>query len=89
MTIKRSGKTSATTVIEDEKAVQAEDETPEASAVTVTKDNTPKFTKEQVLSSYMYSHKRDALSFLLKGDKMYTHADIKTIIEDFMKGKVK
>jgi len=48
-----------------------------------------KFTKEQILKSVKYQDQRDCLSVLLKNDKQYSHAEIETLIDGFMKGTVK
>lgn len=62
------------------------DETP----VVETARETPViFSKEQVLKSKRYANRKDALSFLLKNDHGYTHADIDGILDAYMKGKVK
>jgi hypothetical protein len=47
------------------------------------------FSKEQLLKSQRYHERRDLLYALLKDNKRYTHAEIETLIGDFMKGKVK
>lgn len=49
----------------------------------------PVFTKEQILHSKRYQTRRDALGFLLDDGKTYTDAEIKTILENYMKGQVK
>ena len=47
------------------------------------------FTKEAIMKSKRWIHRRDALSFLLEDGKEYTHQDVETILNDFMKGQVK
>jgi hypothetical protein len=47
------------------------------------------FSLEQILSAKRYSERRDLLSVLLKDGQQYSHADIETLISDFMKGQVK
>lgn len=49
----------------------------------------PKFSKEQLLKSNWYSHRRDVLTTLLEDGKTYSHADVDKLIGDFMKGTVK
>jgi hypothetical protein len=49
----------------------------------------PKFTKEQLLKSNWYSHRRDVLTTLLEDGKSYSHAAGERLIADFMKGKVR
>lgn len=48
----------------------------------------PKFTKENILSFEKYRDRRDLLSVLLEADQHYTTAEVDTLIETFMKGKV-
>jgi hypothetical protein len=48
-----------------------------------------KFSKQQLLGSKRYNERRDLLTALLKDGKEYTHADVETLIDEFMKGKVK
>lgn len=47
------------------------------------------FCKQQLLQSQRYLEQRDLLAALLKDNKQYSHTDVKTLIDDFMKGKVK
>ena len=47
-----------------------------------------KFSKEQILSSAKYSNRRDALNVVLSDDKTYTHEEVDTLLNKFMKGKV-
>ena len=47
------------------------------------------FTKEAIMKSKRWISRRDALSFLLEDGKEYTHQDVETILNDFMKGQVK
>lgn len=46
------------------------------------------FTKEQILSSAKYSNRRDALNVVLSSDKTYTHEQVDSLLNKFMKGKV-
>ena len=48
-----------------------------------------KFTKEQVLASGKYQHRRDLLNALLKDGENYTIESVDGLIEMFMKGQVK
>lgn len=48
-----------------------------------------KFTKEQLCSSVKYSKYKDILSSQLKDDASYTEEQVKKLIDDFLKGKVK
>lgn len=48
-----------------------------------------RFTKDSILRSARYQRQRDMLAAVLDGKKTYTHDEIKKIIGDFMKGKVK
>ena len=52
-------------------------------------DDNPRFTKEQILNSHWYSHRRDVLTALLEDDKAYSHGDINRLLQEFLKGKVK
>ncbi len=51
------------------------------------------YTKEQILSSKKYSHRKDALNVVLEDDKQYTLKQVDGLIENLMKikekGKVK
>ncbi len=59
------------------------------SPVVVETPATPVFSKESILKSKRWSNRRDALSFLLKDDAEYSHKDVETILNDYMKGQVK
>lgn len=48
-----------------------------------------KFTKAQLLNSSRYSNRKDALSVLLEEEKAYSHKEVETILENFLKKKVK
>lgn len=52
-------------------------------------DDASKFSKEQILKSQRYHERRDLLTALLKDGKQYSHVEVQTLIDDFMKGKVK
>jgi hypothetical protein len=47
------------------------------------------FTKEQILASKKYSNRRDILGAILSSDKTYTLEQVDSLLEKFMKGKVK
>ena len=47
------------------------------------------FTKEAILKSKRWAFRRDALSFLLEDGKEYSHQDVESILNDYMKGQVK
>ena len=47
-------------------------------------DTDPKFTKDQILQSHWYSHRRDILSTLLENDGQYSLAKIDRLIKEFM-----
>lgn len=52
-------------------------------AVTV---SSPKFSKEQLVKSQRYIHRRDALNALLVEDKTYSFAQVDDILNKFDKG---
>lgn len=60
-----------------------------AKASTTAKAAVPKHSKEQLLRSNRYAHRRDLIGALLEDDKQYTLAEVDTAIDNFMKGKVK
>ena len=47
------------------------------------------FTKEQILVSEKYKNRRDVLGVVLADNKQYTLENVDSLIEKFMKGKVK
>lgn len=47
-----------------------------------------KFTKEQLISSKLFSNNKDILSATLENNKEYTKKEVQEIIEKFKKGKV-
>ena len=51
--------------------------------------NVPVFTKRNILTFKRYAKRRDLLSTLLKDGQEYTHDQVQSLIENFMKGKVK
>ena len=48
-----------------------------------------KFTKEQILASKKYEDRRDALGAILSDNDTYTHEKVDSLLDKFMKGKVK
>lgn len=50
---------------------------------------TAAFSKEQLLASKRYSGQRDLVNTLLADDKMYSFEEVDSMINKFMKGKVK
>lgn len=52
-------------------------------------ETTVKFTKAQLLKCTRYSHRKDALSVLLKDDERYTHEEVERMLKKFMNKRVK
>ena len=50
---------------------------------------TTTFSKEQLVSSYKYRHQRDLINVLLADDRLYSFEEVDSLINKFMKGKVK
>lgn len=48
-----------------------------------------KFTKEQILAAAKYNNRRDALKVVLVDGERYTISEVNSLLENFMKGKVK
>lgn len=48
-----------------------------------------KYTKEQLIRSERYMLRRDLLGALLKDSKRYTIEEVDTLLQNYMKGKVK
>ncbi|WPK12237.1 hypothetical protein R6U77_00695 [Lysinibacillus louembei] len=46
----------------------------------------PTFTKEQLVKSKKYEHRRDALNALLQDGKAYSYAQVDEILNKFDKG---
>ena len=46
----------------------------------------PKFTKEQLVKSQKYIHRRDALNALLDGKKAYSFAEVDEVLKKFKGG---
>ena len=47
------------------------------------------YKKEQILASKKYKHRRDALNVILSSKKEYTLEEVDSLLEKFMKGKVR
>lgn len=47
------------------------------------------FLKEQLLSAEKYSNRKDILGVLLEDGKEYSFDQVDTLMDEFMKGKVK
>lgn len=47
------------------------------------------FTKSNILKMERYKNRRDLLSVLLHDEQRYTFKQVDSLIENFMKGKVK
>ena len=56
---------------------------------TEVKNKEAKFSKEQLLKSNWYSHRRDVLTALLKDETEYSHSEVEKIIKNFFEKKVK
>ena len=54
-----------------------------------TKQKSASFTKEQILASKKYANRRDVLGAILADGKTYTTEQVESLLEKFMKGKVK
>lgn len=48
-----------------------------------------KYTKEQLIGSERYMCRRDLLGAILKDGKSYTLEEVETLLQNYMKGKVK
>lgn len=65
------------------KKAQADEAAPAVSAI-------PAFPKERILTFRRYAKRRDLLSILLKDGQEYTHDQVQSLIDNFMKkGQVK
>jgi len=59
-----------------------------AKKTTVTEESEPTFTKEQLIHSKRYAHKRDLLTALLKDGEALTLSQADEQIETYLKGRV-
>lgn len=48
-----------------------------------------KFTKQQILAASKYNNRRDALNAILQDDKSYSISEVNSLLENWLKGKVK
>lgn len=48
-----------------------------------------KFSKDSIMRSKRFAHRRDALSFLLKDGDAYTMDEVERILNNYMKGVVR
>lgn len=48
-----------------------------------------KFSKEQILASSKYANRRDVLGAILSDNDTYTFEKVDSLLDKFMKGKVK
>lgn len=53
------------------------------------KNTQPVYSKQQLLTFQRYAVRRDLLEALLKDGESYTHDQVRNLIDDFMKGKVR
>ena len=47
------------------------------------------FTKEQILKSKRFENRRDLLNAVLKEDTLYNMDEVQTMLDEYLKGKVK
>ncbi|WP_343101371.1 hypothetical protein [Romboutsia sp. MSSM.1001216sp_RTP31141st1_G3_RTP31141_220114] len=47
-----------------------------------------KFSKEQLICSKKYKHRKDLLTALLKDDKTYSFSEVDELIDEFMQKEV-
>lgn len=50
-------------------------------------NNQARFSKEDLVKSKKYQHRRDLLNAILEDDKKYTIQEVDSKIEKFMKGR--
>ncbi len=53
------------------------------------KNTQPVYSKQQLLTFQRYAARRDLLEALLKDGESYTHDQVRNLINNFMKGKVR
>lgn len=61
---------------------------PEPKQSPLDENSLPKYSKEQLLKSATYSHRRDVLRVLLADEGLYTHADVAALIKEFFEKRV-
>ena len=50
--------------------------------------NVGKFTKEQILKSKRFEDRRDLLNAILIENELYNMANVQTMLDEYLKGKV-
>lgn len=73
----------------DKSGDDADPPAPDNGANELEPDDLQKFSKEQLLKSSTYSHRRDVLEILLDEDTGYSHAQILELLDEFYKKAVK
>ncbi|HCQ6376187.1 TPA: hypothetical protein OL524_003644 [Clostridioides difficile] len=53
---------------------------------TLSKEDSYKFTKEQIVNSKKYVNRKDLLNAILKEDELYSFLEVEDRINSFMKG---
>ncbi|MCC0648898.1 hypothetical protein KGF50_11530 [Clostridioides sp. ZZV15-6598] len=53
---------------------------------TLSKEDSYKFTKEQIVNSKKYVNRKDLLNAILKEDELYSFPEVEDMINNFMKG---
>ena len=51
--------------------------------------NVGMFTKEQVLKSKRFENRQDLLNAILTKEKLYNMDEVQTMLDEYLKGKVK
>lgn len=57
----------------------------------IQKENRPAaaYSKAQLMASQRYAARRDLLAALLEEDKTYTHNQVETLVNGYLKGEVR
>ncbi|EQF26338.1 putative phage protein [Clostridioides difficile CD160] len=53
---------------------------------TLSKEDSYKFTKEQIVNSKKYVNRKDLLNAILKENELYSFSEVEDMINNFMKG---
>ncbi|MDN9330660.1 hypothetical protein KLK89_02290 [Clostridioides difficile] len=53
---------------------------------TLSKEDSYKFTKEQIVNSKKYVNRKDLLNAILRENELYSFSEVEEIIDKFMKG---
>ncbi|HBG7381129.1 TPA: hypothetical protein KRD64_003769 [Clostridioides difficile] len=53
---------------------------------TLSKEDSYKFTKEQIVNSKKYVNRKDLLNAILEENELYSFSEVEEIINNFMKG---